>query len=83
MNRYLAQQIEAEAPPELKEEDLAVPKEKLNQMDQKAILKLFDKYDKSGEGKIDFKNFSKMLVKMGVAPKKVEKKEESGEKWSK
>ena len=83
MNRYLAQQIEAEAPPELKEEDLAVPKEKLNQMDQKAILKLFEKYDKSGEGKIDFKNFSKMLVKMGVAPKKVEKKEESGEKWSK
>ena len=82
MNRYLAQQIEAEAPPELKEEDLAVPKEKLNQMDQKAILKLFDKYDKSGEGKIDFKNFSKMLVKMGVAPKKVEKKEET-EKWSK
>ena len=83
LNRYLAQQIEAEAPPELKEEDLAVPKEKLDQMDQKAILKLFEKYDKSGEGKIDFKNFSKMLVKMGVAPKKVEKFEESVEKWSK
>ena len=34
------------------------------------MLKLFVKYDKSGEGKIDFKNFSKMLMKMGVAPKK-------------
>ncbi|KAL7543489.1 hypothetical protein ACHAXR_012773 [Thalassiosira sp. AJA248-18] len=70
LNRYLEQQIEETAPPELKEEDLAVPKEKMTDMDQKAILKLFEKYDKSGEGKIDFKNFSKMLMKMGVAPKK-------------
>mmetsp|Transcript_25102 Transcript_25102/g.53418 ORF Transcript_25102/g.53418 Transcript_25102/m.53418 type:complete len:546 (+) Transcript_25102:128-1765(+) len=70
LNRYLAQQIEEQAPPELKEEDLAVPAEKLSEFDQKAILKLFEKYDKSGEGKIDFKNFSKMLMKMGVAPKK-------------
>ena len=70
LNRYLAQQEEEYAPPELKEEDLAIPEEKLSTFDQKAILKLFDKYDKSGEGKIDFKNFSKMLMKMGVAPKK-------------
>lgn len=69
-NRYLAMQQEEQAPPELTEDDLVVPKEKLNAFDQKAILKLFDKYDKSGEGKIDFKNFSKMLMKMGVAPKK-------------
>ena len=70
LNRYLDQQAEEQAPPELKEEDLAIPSEKLSDFDQKAILKLFDKYDKSGEGKIDFKNFSKMLMKMGVAPKK-------------
>lgn len=70
LNRYLAEQEEEFAPPELTEDDLVVPKEKLDVMDQKAILKLFEKYDKSGEGKIDFKNFSKMLVKMGVAPKK-------------
>lgn len=70
LDRYLEQQIEEQAPPELKEEDLAIPKSKLADFDQKAILKLFEKYDKSGEGKIDFKNFSKMLMKMGVAPKK-------------
>jgi len=70
LNRYLDAQVEEQAPPELKEEDLAIPKDKLTEFDQKAILKLFDKYDKSGEGKIDFKNFSKMLMKMGVAPKK-------------
>eukprot|EP00584_Thalassiosira_punctigera_P003429 CAMPEP_0172529006 /NCGR_PEP_ID=MMETSP1067-20121228/3192_1 /TAXON_ID=265564 ORGANISM="Thalassiosira punctigera, Strain Tpunct2005C2" /NCGR_SAMPLE_ID=MMETSP1067 /ASSEMBLY_ACC=CAM_ASM_000444 /LENGTH=553 /DNA_ID=CAMNT_0013312991 /DNA_START=121 /DNA_END=1781 /DNA_ORIENTATION=+ len=50
LNRYLAQQIEEQAPPELKEEDLAVPAEKLSEFDQKAILKLFEKYDKSGGG---------------------------------
>jgi len=70
LNRYRAQHLEAITPPELKEEDLAIPKEKLTEFDQKAILKLFDKYDKSGEGKIDFKDFSKMLMKMGVAPKR-------------
>jgi len=70
LNRYLAKQIEAQAPPNLKEEDLAIPKEKLAGFDQKAILKLFEKYDRDGEGKIDFKSFSKFLMKMGVAPKK-------------
>ena len=70
LNRYLEQQLEEYAPPELKEEDLAIPAGKLKEFDQKAILKLFEKYDKSGEGKIDFKNFSKMIMKMGVAPKK-------------
>ena len=58
------------APPQLTEEDLEVPKNKMEAYDQKAILKLFEKYDKSGEGKIDFKNFSKMLMKMGVPPTK-------------
>ena len=75
LNRYLAQQVEEQAPPELKEGDLAVPKEKLEEFDQKAILKLFEKYDKDGSGKIDFKEFSKMLMKMGVAPKKTSKKD--------
>jgi isocitrate dehydrogenase len=70
LDRYLQQQLEEQAPPELKEEDLPVPANKITEFDQKAILKLFEKYDKSGEGKIDFKNFSKMLMKMGVAPTK-------------
>lgn len=70
LNRYLEQQLEAQAPPELKEEDLELPSSKVDELDQKALLKLFEKYDKSGEGKIDFKNFSKMLIKMGVAPTK-------------
>ncbi|KAL7498420.1 hypothetical protein ACHAWT_007357 [Skeletonema menzelii] len=70
LDRYLQQQIEEQAPPELSEEDLPVPANKITAFDQKAILQLFEKYDKSGEGKIDFKNFSKMLMKMGVAPTK-------------
>ena len=71
LDRYLVQQEkEKDAPPELAEEDLAIPANKMQDFDQKAILKLFEKYDKSGEGKIDFKNFSKMLMKMGVAPTK-------------
>lgn len=71
LDRYLVkQEHEKEAPPELAEEDLAIPADKMADFDQKAILKLFEKYDKSGEGKIDFKNFSKMLMKMGVAPTK-------------
>lgn len=70
LDRYLQQQIEEQAPPELSEEDLPVPAGKITSFDQKAILQLFEKYDKSGEGKIDFKNFSKMLMKMGVAPTK-------------
>lgn len=71
LDRYLVkQEHEKEAPPELAEEDLAIPADKMADFDQKAILKLFEKYDKTGEGKIDFKNFSKMLMKMGVAPTK-------------
>mmetsp|Transcript_19578 Transcript_19578/g.33378 ORF Transcript_19578/g.33378 Transcript_19578/m.33378 type:complete len:544 (+) Transcript_19578:117-1748(+) len=70
LDRYLQQQVEEQAPPELSEEDLPVPANKITAFDQKAILQLFEKYDKSGEGKIDFKNFSKMLMKMGVAPTK-------------
>jgi len=70
LDRYLQQRIEEQAPPELSEEDLPVPANKIKEFDQKAILQLFEKYDKSGEGKIDFKNFSKMLIKMGVAPTK-------------
>ena len=70
LERYLGQQVEEQAPPELSEEDLPVPANKITAFDQKAILQLFEKYDKSGEGKIDFKNFSKMLMKMGVAPTK-------------
>ena len=71
LDRYLVkQEHEKEAPPELAEEDLAIPAGQMADFDQKAILKLFEKYDKTGEGKIDFKNFSKMLMKMGVAPTK-------------
>ncbi|KAL3816553.1 hypothetical protein ACHAXA_011852 [Cyclostephanos tholiformis] len=74
LNRYLdAQQLkeaEKEKAPQLAESDLEVPKSKMLEYDQTAILKLFSKYDKTGDGKIDFKEFSAMLVKMGVAPKK-------------
>jgi len=70
LERYLAQQMEDQAPPTLAEDDLVPPKDK--EYDQKAILTLFEKYDKDGDGSISFKDFTKMLVKMGMAPPKKE-----------
>ena len=31
---------------------------------------MFEKYDKAGTGKIEFKDFAKILLKMGIAPQK-------------
>lgn len=71
LGRYLAQQVEETAPPKLAEPDRAFRKA-FSDIDMKAMQKLFGKYDKDGTGKIDFNEFSKMLDKMGVAPKKKE-----------
>ena len=74
LDRYLNAQGNKEddkaKAPRLAETDLDVSKAKMEEYDQKAILKLFTKYDKSGDGRIDFKEFTAMLIKMGVAPRK-------------
>jgi len=74
LNRYLnaqdTKQDDIAKAPRLVESDLDISKAKMEEYDQKAILKLFTKYDKSGDGRIDFKEFTAMLIKMGVAPRK-------------
>ena len=74
LNRYLnaqdTKQDDKAKAPRLVESDLDISKAKMEEYDQKAILKLFTKYDKSGDGRIDFKEFTAMLIKMGVAPRK-------------
>jgi isocitrate dehydrogenase len=71
LQRYLAAQHEEQPPPELKE-----PSRKFRrnyEVDEQAVRKLFDKYDKDGSGHIDFTEFTQMLVKMGIAPLKQDK----------
>lgn len=75
LGRYLAQQQEETAPPKLTEPDRAF-RRAFSDIDMKAMQKLFEKYDKDGSGKIDFNEFTKMLDKMGVAPKKKKSSDE-------
>lgn len=74
LGRYLADQLEATPPPTLEEPDRSYRRGYEN-VDMKAMHKLFDKYDKDGTGKVGLKEFTKMLVKMGVAPQREEKEE--------
>lgn len=62
-------EYESEQPPALEEPDRAFRKEFAN-VDMSKLHTMFDKYDKEGTGKIGFKDFAKMLVKMGIAPNK-------------
>ena len=68
MINAFAQRLGEQDPPTLSNEDMALPKQK--KYDQKAILQLFEKYNKKGDGSISFKQFTKMLAKIGVAPPK-------------
>lgn len=69
LGRYLSDEYESEQPPALEEPDRAFRKEFAN-VDMSKLHTMFDKYDKEGTGKIGFKDFAKMLVKMGIAPNK-------------
>lgn len=69
LGRYLSDEVEAEKPPVLDEPDRSYRKEFAN-VDMSKLHTMFDKYDKEGTGKIGFKEFAKMLVKMGIAPQK-------------
>lgn len=67
LGRYLAQQVEESPPPVLEEPDRNYRRN--YDVDHTALRKLFEKYE-DGSGKLDYKKFSKMLTKMGVAPEK-------------
>ena len=67
LQRYLAAQLE-ESPPTLSE-----PSRRFRRnfdVDREAIAKLFNKYDKDGNGQIDLEEFEDMLIHMNVAPQK-------------
>jgi hypothetical protein len=69
LGRYLADDRERESPPVLEEPDRAFRRQFAN-VDMPKLHAMFDKYDKEGTGKSGFKDFTKILVKMGIAPVK-------------
>ncbi len=75
LGRYLSDQVEKEAPPVLEEPDRSY-RRGFDNIDMARLHREFDKYDKEGTGRVGFKDFAKMLVKMGIAPEK--KSEEKG-----
>jgi isocitrate dehydrogenase len=76
LGRYLSDDLESIAPPVLDEPDRSFRREFAN-VDMPKLHSLFDKYDLDGSGKIGFKEFAQMLVKMGIAPVKVKKEKEA------
>lgn len=69
LKRYLQKQHEDFPVPTLVE-----PSRKLlstYDIDYEGVRQIFDKYDKKGDGRVDFDQFSKMLDKLGVAPRKI------------
>jgi len=64
LGRYLTDQVEQMPPPELDE-----PRRSYDNIDMQSMQQLFDKYDSEGTGTVKLKDFTKMLIKMGVAPK--------------
>nr|6LKZ_C Chain C, isocitrate dehydrogenase [Phaeodactylum tricornutum]6LKZ_D Chain D, isocitrate dehydrogenase [Phaeodactylum tricornutum] len=74
LQRYLDAQYDEAPPPQLGE-----PSRKLRRnydIDEEAINGLFQKYDKNGDGFIDFEEFTRMLVKMNLAPLLTKKEKE-------
>merc|ERR1712070_1180311 len=78
LDRYLAMQEEEEPAPVLSEPS----REYLKQynVDRKAVLDMFQKYDSNKTGSIDMDEFAKMLVKLGVAPLKGDGKDNENAK---
>lgn len=69
LGRYLNDQMEKQSPPVLEEPD-RMYRRNFEKVDMVKLHEMFDKYDKEGSGKVGFKDFAKMLVKMGIAPQK-------------
>lgn len=68
LDRYLAAQLDEAPPPVLAEPDRRYRRN--FDVDQDAVMALFNKYDENGDGRISLDEFEAMLVKMGVAPMK-------------
>ena len=68
LHRYLAVQDEEVPPPKLHEPDRKFRRN--YDVDEEAINHMFAQYDKNGDGFIDFEEFTRMLVKMNLAPLK-------------
>ena len=74
LQRYLAAQYEEAPPPKLLEPDRKYRRN--YDIDEEQVNEMFAKYDKNGDGFIDFEEFTRMLVKMNLAPKKDKKEGE-------
>jgi isocitrate dehydrogenase len=72
LKRYLAMQYDEAPPPKLSEPDRKFDKN--YDIDHEAVNLLFNKYDTNKDGVINFEEFTRMLVKMNMAPKRGEKK---------
>eukprot|EP00593_Proboscia_inermis_P005874 CAMPEP_0171298728 /NCGR_PEP_ID=MMETSP0816-20121228/7521_1 /TAXON_ID=420281 /ORGANISM="Proboscia inermis, Strain CCAP1064/1" /LENGTH=410 /DNA_ID=CAMNT_0011773997 /DNA_START=1 /DNA_END=1233 /DNA_ORIENTATION=+ len=76
LNRYIATEEEEAPPPEVSEPDRWFQRN--YGVDDDKARTLFEKFDVDRDGSIDYKEFEKMLVSLGVAPlKKIEHDEES------
>jgi len=67
LQRYLAMQDEEAPPPKLVEPSRKY-KRNLN-IDTEAVNKMFQKFDKDGDGMIDYTEFENMMIKLNLAPK--------------
>jgi len=80
LQRYLAMQVEEAPPPQLGEPTRKFQRN-LN-VDTEAVNKMFQKFDKDGDGMIDYTEFEAMMIKLNLAPKKKSKDDEK-EPWGK
>ena len=75
LKRYLAMQDEEAPPPTLHEPERQYRRN--YDVDLEAVNVMFQKYDTNNDGKIDFEEFTKMLVKLNLAPQTSKKKGET------
>lgn len=66
LGRYLDMQSEEAPPPKLHEPDRKFRRN--YNIDEEAINVMFSRYDKNGDGFIDFEEFVRMMTKLGLAP---------------
>ena len=66
LKRYLAMQSDESPPPRLSEPDRKYRRN--NDIDEEAVAKTFAKYDKNGDGVIDYEEFRAMVFRLGIAP---------------
>ena len=71
LQRYLAMQFEEAPPPKLHEPDRKYRRN--YDIDEEAVNVMFARYDKNGDGYIDYEEFVRMVVKMNLAPHKTKK----------